>query len=290
MILVSVLATTAVAKDPPHISADSASIAINNSIINIDVFGEAYSCCDVWLYPDAYSNVFYEGALVSYGTNSPVYLSHGTVHQAYPATGNPDVWYDAVIGLDLDGDGSDDVNVTRSIMVPSYQKYFLVRYCIENIKGADLNNLRFFQGIDYDVAYGTGDEGGYDDGDFVWEHDLDDGIGTYVGFKADRGSDHHSVDYYEYMWDDLEAGSLNDADHYADDVGVGLEWDLGTLRDGETVCLTIKFAFADSYDELRHILVPTAVPTAVPALTTTGIVILIGILSVIAMTSIRIKQ
>ena len=166
VISVSAFVMPVAAKDPPHIPSGHATITIDNGIINIDVFGEAYSECDVWLYRGG-SNAYYEEPLMSYGANDPVWLDDGTVQQFYPATGNPDVWYDAIVGLDLDGDNSDDVTVTRSIMVPSGQKYFFVRYTIENIKGSDLTNFRFFQGVDYDAGdAGTGDEGGYA-GDFV---------------------------------------------------------------------------------------------------------------------------
>jgi len=125
-----------IAKDKAPTPGGSADIAIDNGIINIDAFGETYSGDDVWLYPGV-SNAYYEGPLMSYGANDPVYLSDGAVHQLYPDTGVPDVWYDAIVGLDLDGDESDDINVTRSIMVPSGQKYFVVKYCIENINGSD---------------------------------------------------------------------------------------------------------------------------------------------------------
>ena len=279
IMVISVLAFAmpVVAKDPPHVPVGSATIAIDNGIINIDVFGETCSGLDVWLYRGG-SNAFYEEPLMSYGTNLPVYLSDGTVHQFYPATGNPDVWYDAIVGLDLDGDASDDINVTRSIMVPSGQKYFVVKYCIENINGSDLTNFRFFQGVDYDAGdAGTDDEGGYAY-DFVWTHDLDDGFGTYVGFTGDRTSDHHSVDEYTEMWNDLEAGSLNDANYYNTDVGVGLEWDLGNLHDGETECLNVTFFFRDQE------------PAQAPILTPIGLIALVGLLSVIAAMNIKIRK
>lgn len=47
---VSAFVMPVIAKDPPHPSAGSATIAIDNSIIDIDVFGETYSGDDVWLY------------------------------------------------------------------------------------------------------------------------------------------------------------------------------------------------------------------------------------------------
>jgi hypothetical protein len=212
---------------------------------------------------------------MSYGANDPVYLGSGTVHQTYPTTGVPDVWYDAIVGLDLDDDESDDINVTRSIMVPSGQKYFVVKYCIENINGSDLANFRLFQGVDYDVASGPDDEGGYAD-DFVWAHDLDDSYGTYVGFSGDIPSDHHSVGYSDYMWNDLETGSLNDANYYYGDPGVGMQWDLGTLNASDTICLNVTFFFEDQKQA--------------PALTPVGLIALLGLLSIVAAISMKKRK
>jgi hypothetical protein len=270
-------AMPAIAKDKVPTPGGSADIAIDNGVINIEYFGETHSYptdCD-WFYRGG-SNLYDEWPLMSYGENNPIYLSDGNVHLNYPATGVPDVWYDAIVGLDLDGDESDDINVTRSIMVPSDQKYFIVRYCIENIKGSDLDNFTLFQGVDYDAGdCGEEDEAGYA-ADFVWVHDLDDGYGTYVGFKGDKQSAHHDVGYYDDMWDDLEAGLLNDVDYYDGDPAVGLEWDLGTLNARDTTCLNVTFFFSDQ--------------AQAPTLTPTGLIALVGLLSTIAAVAIVRKR
>jgi hypothetical protein len=275
-----------VAKDPLPTPNDS--IAIDNSIININVFGETYSFgMWVWFY-GGYPTLFDESPYMSYGGNNHVTpLKSGTVYQFYPVTGTPDVWYDAIVGLDLDNDTINDINVTRSIMVPSGQKYFLVRYCIENINNSDLENFRFFQDADYDVLPSSDDdEGGYvSAGDFIWAHDLNVS-GTYVGFKGNRISDHHSVNDSAVEYNQVWLGLLNDAAYYNGDVAVALEWDLGTLTAGETQCLTVKFAFADSYDELKNILSPAPVP----ALTPTGLIALISLLSAIAAVTLVRKR
>lgn len=260
-------ATPAIAKDPPHPVSGQQPIYIDNGIIDLDDFGEQESYG--WYY-SGYSNAYWEEPLMSMGTEWPVYLSDGDITQYYPDTGVPDTWYDAKVEVDLDGDYSADIEVTRSIMMPSGAKYFLVKYTIKNIKGSDISNFRFFQGVDYDVAYENShnwsdDEGGYDAIDFVWAHDLS-GAGTYVGFIGDRSSSHHSVAKYSDMWDELEAGSLGDDNYYSGDVGVGLEWDFGTINTGGSVNLTIKYAFADSKIELDNILSPTVPIPEFPSL------------------------
>jgi hypothetical protein len=263
-----------IAKDKAPTPGGSADIAINNGIINIDAFGENQSRFDVWIF-NGYSTVHEEYPLMSYGANDPVYLGSGTVHQTYPATGNPDVWYDAIVGLDLDVDIEDDINVTRSIMVPSGQKYFFVRYCIENInESKDLGNFSFFQGVDYDLGTDwNDDEGGYAD-DFVWVQDVD--VNTRVGFSGDIPSDHHSVGYSDDTWNDLETGSLNDANYYYGDPGVGMQWDLGTLNASDTICLNVTFFFEDQKQA--------------PALTPIGLIALLGLLSIVAAISMKKRK
>ncbi len=270
---------------------ENGTVTINNGVISID-FGETHSGIWVWYYKGG-SNVFWEEPYFGYGDNYPVTLSTATVYVTYPATGSPDVWYNAVMGLDLDGDNVKDVNITRSIMVPSSTKYFFVRYCIENI-GESLDNFRVFQGVDYDAGNaGVGDEGGYNSsGDFVWTHDLDDGLGTYVGFKGNLPSTHHDVNHFSNMWGDVASGVLNDANYYAGDVGVALEWDLGTLNAGETKCLIIKYGFADTYDELRLMLiksVPGMFIKPVPALSALTGIAMAAMLAGVALLGLKRK-
>jgi len=148
-------------------SSDNQSITINNGVILID-FGEDWSGYDVWDYRGG-SNAYYEEPYFSYGSYDPVGLSDGTVYISYPTTGYPNIWYNAIIGLDLDNDNVEDVNITRSIMVPINAKYFLVRYCIENVGDANLDDFRVFQGVDYDAGNaGIGDEGGYESSETLY--------------------------------------------------------------------------------------------------------------------------
>ena len=236
-------------KAPP---AEHESIVINNGLIDIRWFGETAS--SGWYYPALTSNVFSETAAVACGGNLPVPLWMGTLVRPYPNFGVPNTWYHAAILLDLDLDTVNDVQVQRSIMVPSGKTFFYVRYMITNIGPSYLTNLRFFQGADYDIRNFTNDEGGYAGGltpaGFVWTHDVGDGINNWVGFKGSLVPCHHSVASYWQMWTQVYAGVLNDANYFRGDPGVALEWHLGVLPVGYAKGLTVKFAFAHSMFQL----------------------------------------
>ena len=256
-VLVAILALTlfpgavsAETKSSP--STDHQSIAINNGIINIYEFGETYS--DGWLYRGE-DQVYFERPAMSYGANQPVYLDEeGVVIHRYPEYGVPNRWYWAKSLLDLNGDGRPDVVVNRGIRVPSGAKFCYVRYEIQSLRGV-LCNFRFFEGVDYDAAGSSGhDEAGYDvAGDYVWGHDTV--VGTWVGFKAYTMSAHHSVASYGDMWNQVRTGVLNDSPYYAGDIGVAMEWDSLALYHYKAI--TLKFAFADSSDELNYLLTRT---------------------------------
>jgi hypothetical protein len=245
----TIAAPTALAKDDKKVGSPKpmgpAPITLNNGIIDI-VFGE--QCCE-WGQYDGYNHIYLEEPAMSYGANLPTWLSYGTVIQAYPALGNPGTWYEAIIDLDLDGDAAPDVRVHRWVMLPPGQKYFMVCYTLDTLKGA-MDNFRFFQGVDYDVGGDSMyDEAGYR-ADFVWEYE--DGYGC-TGFTGSCLSVHHDVNEYSDMWNDIEAGILNDVNYLpADDRGVALEWDLGTVAGSHT--LGVAFGFADTLDELATVL------------------------------------
>ena len=232
-------------------------IAIDNGTININYFGERSSGINVWLYPNGYTNCCQEMPFMSFDAKLPQPLSAGTITQCYPLTGSPDTWYETIVDLDLDG-GAPDVEVHRQIMVSSNENYFLAKYTINNIKGISMPNFRFFEGVDYDVASTAGnDEGGYDQGDFVWTHELG-AVGTYVGFTGDIHSTHHDVNQFAGMWGDIVAGVLNDASYYNGDTGVALEWDVTELPAGGSASITVTFAFAPTFNELADTLFQSA--------------------------------
>jgi hypothetical protein len=271
---VMALALPAGAQDKTASAVSPTSIGIDNGIISI-TFGETGS--SGWLFGGEYF-CFREEPYISYGTNNPVSLGSGTVLQYYPAGGSTETWYDAIIRLDLDGDGVDDVNVTRSVTVPEGEKYFEVRYCIEVINDVYLDNLTLFQGVDYDIGPNIGtNNGGYDAGGAVYVEDRED-LRMVAGFFGNRNSSHHCVDSWGSMWSDIYSGSLDDEDYYKGDVGVALQWDLGDLDYGETMCLEVTFFF----DYLPAV--------EAPAVTPTGLIALVSALSAIAAVAIVRKR
>jgi hypothetical protein len=251
----------------------SADIVIDNGIINI-TFGENESYA--WFFGGE-NFIAIEQPSISYGTHDPLPLNNGKTHQCYPSLGDPDTWYEAIISLDLDGDEEDDVNVTRAIMVPSGEKYFVVRYCIESIHDLPLDNLTLFQGVDYDIGPNFDTNiGGYEGG-AVYVEDRKD-LGMVAGFFGNRSSSHHSVDFCLATWYDIGSGMLDDTDYYEGDVGVALQWDLGDLYYDETTCLDETFFF----DYLPA--------EEAPAFTPTGIIALVSLLSATAAVAIVRKR
>lgn len=255
----------AVAEPEKDLVGNPGTIAIDNGLINIDMFGEVDSSADVWLYPPGVSNCYWEAPLLGYAGNVPTWLYKGKVVTYYPKMGLPGEWYDAVITVNLDNGSAHEVMVRRAMTVLPGTKCFLVRYTFVNISGRNLPEFRFFQGVDYDVARSTGDEAGYSPRDFVWAHDLDAGNYTWVGFKGSRLSAHHAVEKSGEMWHQLRTGALKDAPYYRGDIGVGLEWGLGTLAAGSSAELLVRFAFANSLEELTDILDRLAVQIDIKA-------------------------
>jgi hypothetical protein len=173
-------------KTAPAVSPESADIEIDNGIIDID-FGELYTFAlhDSYWYFRGENVLDDEEPAISYGTNKPVWLGAGTVHQYYPPVGSTGTWYSAIISLDLDGDEKDDVNVTRSIMVPGGEKYFVACYCIEVISDTYLDNLTLFQGVDYDIGPFDKNIGGFDAEGAVYVEDRED-LRMVAGFFGNR--------------------------------------------------------------------------------------------------------
>lgn len=246
-VLLVMVTSPVIAKEPLHPAVHN-SIDLDNGIIGLVEFGETAS--EEWYY-DSYDHINWEEAAISAGGNAPVYLSSGEVDTDFPDSGVADVWYDSVTYLDLDGDASNDVRVSRSVKLPSSSSYFLVRYRLENTKGITLTDVRLFQGVDYDVAEEDENDAEHEStGDFVWA--VESSTGKYVGFKGSVASSRHDAAYYADVWGNINSGALsNQGEDDNDDVGLALQWNLGDLTPGCSAEVTLKFGFADSYTELE---------------------------------------
>jgi len=240
-------------------------ICIDNGIIDICWFTE-YDGVG-WSYPGATWNVWHESPGLAYGANLPTPLGWSITTKYYPPTGAPDTWYEGIVQVDLDEFipppfSTPEVQVHREIMVPSGSKCFFARYTIRNISGHTLGGLRFFEYIDYDLGENVFDEGGYRDMacDFVWQHDIGSGVGTYAGFSGSIPSAHHDVGYYWDVGNNVSLGNLPDRTYYEGDAAVAMEWNLGDLSANGMATLTLTYCFADSFNELLNRFTPSSAP------------------------------
>ena len=145
------------------------------------------------------------------------------------------------------------LHVERSIQIaPGSGTYFKICYKITNITDQAIDDIRFYELVDFDIPW-TGehndDVGWYDPlTDFVWVKDA-----RYFqnGFTGNRQSAHHSANSYAYViWRDANDGDLDDnnnTDEYHvqdyNDPGIGLQWNVGTLQPGQIWDLDVTFWF-----------------------------------------------
>jgi subtilase family serine protease/uncharacterized membrane protein len=143
-----------------------------------------------------------------------------------------------------------NLELTRRVVPPvGSARQFSIKYVLTNTSQSEtLQNVRFFQGVDYDIYGSYNDYGWYaENSDIVWQNDD-----SYFrnGFGGSRRSSHHDCNYYSNMWSDISQGSLNDLNKYpetgTDDVGVALQWDSGDIPAGASWDLTITFYFGEA--------------------------------------------
>jgi hypothetical protein len=144
-----------------------------------------------------------------------------------------------------------NLNLTRQVTPPEGSaRSFSITFVLTNTGDSTLENVRFFQGVDYDIyeTGGAGDYGWYlESSDTVWQ--CDDNY-FKNGFHGSRTSSHHDCNHYNSMWGDMHSGNLNDATKYPDsgcaDCGVALQWDAGDLAPHDSWDLTITFYFGEA--------------------------------------------
>jgi hypothetical protein len=119
---------------------------------------------------------------------------------------------------------------------------------LTNTGDSTLENVRFFQGVDYDIGNSGNDYAWYTEAtDTVWQNDD-----NYFknGFRGSRTSSHHDCNRYTPMWNDMHSGNLNDLTKYPEsgttDCGIALQWDAGDLAPQASWDLTITFHFGET--------------------------------------------
>ncbi|RLE46093.1 hypothetical protein DRJ25_04695, partial [Candidatus Woesearchaeota archaeon] len=149
-----------------------------------------------------------------------------------------------------------DVQVKRKITLISGDiRFFEIEYTIKNTGASTLNDVRFFQTIDFDIPWTsdcTDDHAWYDA-----EHDYvivrDDDYDFENSFKAMRHSTRHGVDYWRTeIYDDWDDGNLNNANSYGPgDPGIGMQYNLGNLAVGEEEIVTITVWSGEPTEEVK---------------------------------------
>ena len=143
------------------------------------------------------------------------------------------------------------IEIERKIEIaPENGTYFKICYKLTNITDQPMEDVRFFEVVDFDIPTGDpgNDIGWYDPRtDFVWVKDEN---WFQNGFTGNKKSDHHSVNNYSYViWEDSNDGTLNDNNESNyNDPGIGLQWNVGTLQPGQSWDIDITFWFGQPND------------------------------------------
>lgn len=136
--------------------------------------------------------------------------------------------------------------IRRVQFYPGASRQFNITYVLTNTGSQPIQDVRFFQTIDFDIAGASNDYAWYNAGsDSVF---MNDDSYYRVGFTGSIRSSHHGVGHWSYMLnDDWEDGQLNDQTRYpasgTADGGVGLQWNIGDLPPGQTWEVTVTFFF-----------------------------------------------
>ncbi|MGC8783251.1 MAG: CARDB domain-containing protein [Armatimonadota bacterium] len=166
-----------------------------------------------------------------------------TVEQGFREL-QPDRLAEAVVSYSANGRS---LRIIRRVQFyPGASRQFNITYVLTNTGSQPIQDVRFFQTIDFDIAGAGGDYAWYNVGsDSVF---MNDDSYYRVGFTGSIRSSHHGTGHWSFMlYDDWDDGQLNDQTRYpasgTADAGVGLQWNIGDLAPGQTWEVTVTFFF-----------------------------------------------
>lgn len=279
------------AEEKPPLDDSSNSITINNGVIEVTI-GEQHS--HDWWY-GGFDHLYLERFAVSYNgmleDEIAVFSDEDfTITKRFNTiTGDPDTWYKCVLEYE-------DIEIERWVYVPSVydpsgQKWFSINYKITNIGDSDIDELIFFEGVDYDIYKDHWEDDGLYLGvphpyippyphpilDAVIGLDIDIGW-PFVGFTCSNwpSDDYGVYDFVGEMWYDIKYGcSINHVDLVeAYDLGLALSFYFENIESHKSVILAFNFAFADEEGEIYYLLsdeVPCPVIPEFPMGTVTSV-------------------
>lgn len=243
-----------------QVSADhgSGELRINNGVYDVYI-GDQES--DGWYFgteEDLYSEEF----AVNVGGTTQWAGSGSVVGDGFPDHGTPGTSYDVVLSITP---GDAQLSVTRRVRLDETEPRLSITYEVTNESGFAIDDLRFFQYMDYDINGSGGDNGDYvTDPEHVYQRD--ESSGESVGFTGSRPAERYDVDEYSNVDDGINNGQLPNRDwdlQSTDDIAAALQWNFPTLADGETASpLTLYFAAGSSREEIESLLGVAVSPTA----------------------------
>lgn len=224
---------------------DGQDFVAQNDLLNIRV-GPRSS--NTWIFRYAEGRTADAVYLEHYGVWTPdwngiVPSENMTVEQGFREL-QPDRLAEAVISHSANGRS---LRIIRRVQFyPGASRQFNITYVLTNTGSQPIQDVRFFQTIDFDIAGAGGDYAWYNAGsDSVF---MNDDSYYRVGFTGSIRSSRHGVGQWSYMLhDDWDDGELNNQTRYPTsgtaDAGVGLQWNIGDLAPGQTWEVTLTFFF-----------------------------------------------
>jgi hypothetical protein len=140
-----------------------------------------------------------------------------------------------------------DIEVNRKVIGNGVDS-FIIEYTITNNKGRAIDDLRFFQVLDYDIGGSEHDYAKYmSEKDTIWMIDTDH---YQCGYSGNIPSTRHGCDFWmTEIYEDYRDGNLNNQNRFpatgTDDAGTGLQWNLESLPAGRSTSVTVTFWFGE---------------------------------------------
>lgn len=226
--------------EPRHAEAEA---FLSNNLLRIYI-NERES--RVWEYqyaPGAWGESNFREQYALYTPTSGIAESPGlTVEQSFV---NPNGGAGSVRGVT----SSSLFRVTRTVTLPpGNARYFRIDYEVANKTGTTIQDVRFFQAIDFDIPR-TGDHSD----DSGWYDSTTD----YIGVRDDDyfrnivvsvpRSDQHSVDfYYTQIYQDWDDGNLSGRNSYGPgDPAVAKQFNFGSMAPNASRSVTFYVWFGD---------------------------------------------
>lgn len=242
----------------------SGAISLSNGSYDIDLgpIGTTVQSGQAWTYGE-FNTLYQEQCLLREGAGA--FFSSSSVLSPFPSQGQPGQQYTAT----TEYAGTDtNLSLERGVQMSPDEPSFEVSYAITNVGGSAVNDLRFYQYVDYDIGdpsdsmgrtHHQGDEGEVDpDAGYVVQEDQN----WASGFVATVSPDTWDLANPLQISQRLSQGSLQETQELSGDVVAALRWDLGSLSAGSTATHSITFAAGGSRSEVLSTLPGVSAPSS----------------------------